>query len=140
MSRIVVETRRGNVVEARHHVHAVAVSGGEIVESCGDPALVTYLRSSAKPLHEPETIPTAIDGCRVVTHALTLERMAHAFARLARLDGGPRVAEAMRAHPELIRAGARPAPSSCAWGKVGSPRESPGDFSAVCRARGSGSP
>lgn len=205
MSRIVVEARRGNVVEARHHVHAVAVLDGEIVESCGDPALVTYLRSSAKPLQalpvvralpelsneeiaiacashlhrpeqlepvrrllaradaveddlecgqeptrlehncsgkhaamlalcrtmgwptagyrlaghpcqaamltevaraagvEPETIPTAIDGCGVVTHALTLERMAHAFARLARLDGGPRVAEAMRAHPDLIR-------------------------------------
>ena len=52
---------------------------------------------------EPETIPTAIDGCGVVTHALTLERMAHAFSRIARLDGGVRVAEAMRAHPELIR-------------------------------------
>lgn len=205
MERIVVEARRGNVVEARHHVHAVAVLDGEIVESCGDPALVTYLRSSAKPfqalpvvrvvpdladdeiaiacashLHrpeqlepvrrllakagateddlecgleptrlehncsgkhaamlllcrtmgwptpgyrlsehscqaamltevadaaevEPEKIPTAIDGCGVVTYALTLERMAHAFARIARLEGGLRVAQAMRAHPELIR-------------------------------------
>jgi L-asparaginase II len=205
VERIVVEARRANVVEARHHVHAVAVLDGEIVESCGDPALVTYLRSSAKPLqalpvvralpeladdeiaiacashlHRPEqlepvrrllakagatendlecgleptklehncsgkhaamlalcrtmgwptagyrlaehpcqaamlmevagaadveseTIPTAVDGCGVVTHALTLERMAHAFARFARLEGGLRVAEAMRAHPELIR-------------------------------------
>ena len=50
MERIVVEARRGNVTEARHHVHAVAVLDGEIVESCGDPALVTYLRSSAKPI------------------------------------------------------------------------------------------
>ena len=29
--------------------------------------------------------------------------MAHAFARLEALDGGRRVAAAMRAHPELIR-------------------------------------
>jgi L-asparaginase II len=47
---IVVEATRASVVEARHHVHAVAVSGGKIVDSCGYPALVTYFRSSAKPL------------------------------------------------------------------------------------------
>jgi L-asparaginase II len=29
--------------------------------------------------------------------------MAHAFSRLARLEGGERVADAMRAHPDLIR-------------------------------------
>ncbi|HLG07101.1 MAG TPA: asparaginase, partial [Gaiellaceae bacterium] len=49
MEPIVVEATRGGVVEARHLVHAVAVSGGEIVEVAGDPALVTFLRSSAKP-------------------------------------------------------------------------------------------
>jgi L-asparaginase II len=205
VERIVVEARRGNVVEARHHVHAVAVLDGEIVESCGDPALVTYLRSSAKPLqalpvvrvvpdladdeiaiacashlHRPEqlepvrrllakagateddlecgpeptrlehncsgkhaamlllcrehgwpiasyrlashpcqqamldeisratdveldSMPTAVDGCGVVTYGLTLERMAHAFSRLEGLDGGRRAADAMRANPDLIR-------------------------------------
>jgi L-asparaginase II len=50
-------------------------------------------------------MPTAVDGCGVVTFALPLERMAHAFARLESLDGGGRVAAAMRAHPELIRGG-----------------------------------
>ena len=45
-----MEAVRGDVVEAAHRVHAVAVSDGAIVESCGDPALVTFLRSSAKPL------------------------------------------------------------------------------------------
>jgi len=201
---IVVVARRGEVVEARHHVHAVAVSDGKIVESCGDPALVTYLRSSAKPLqalpvirawpdlndaeiaiacashlHRPEQLdpvrsllakaqaseedlecgyeptrlehncsgkhaamlllcrrmewpstgyrlathpcqaamhaevaavaevdpsatPTAVDGCGVVTYALTLERMAHAFSRLPALDCGSRAVAAMRAHPDLI--------------------------------------
>ena len=48
-------------------------------------------------------IPTSADGCGVVTYALTLERMAHAYSRLEQLEGGRRVAEAMRAQPELIR-------------------------------------
>ena len=46
---------------------------------------------------------TATDGCGVVTFALPLDRMAHAFSRLEQLDGGSRVASAMRARPELIR-------------------------------------
>jgi L-asparaginase II len=50
-----------------------------------------------------DELPTAIDGCGVVTFALPLERMAHAFSRLERLDTGDRVAAAMRARPELIR-------------------------------------
>jgi L-asparaginase II len=202
---IVVEAVRGDVVEARHRVHAVAVSDGRVVASCGDPELVTYFRSSAKPLQalpivrarpdlddaeiaiacashlhrpeqlepvqrlltkadateddlecgpeptrlehncsgkhaamlllcrvngwptegyrlpshpcqeamlaeiaaaaeiEPASMPTAVDGCGVVTYALALERMAHSFSRLESLEGGPRAAEAMRARPELIR-------------------------------------
>ena len=48
-------------------------------------------------------IPTAIDGCGVVTFALPLERMALMFSRLEHVDGGGRVAAAMQAHPELIR-------------------------------------
>jgi L-asparaginase II len=51
---------------------------------------------------DEETIPTAIDGCGVVTFALTLERTARTFARLEGLRGGDRVAAAMRAHPELV--------------------------------------
>ncbi|MDX6407131.1 MAG: hypothetical protein QOE13_202 [Gaiellaceae bacterium] len=50
-----------------------------------------------------EEIRTGIDGCGVLTFALPLERMANAFARLSQLEGGERVAAAMRAHPELIR-------------------------------------
>jgi L-asparaginase II len=52
---------------------------------------------------DPEEIPTAVDGCGVLTFALPLERMALMFARLEQVDGGARVAAAMRAHPELIR-------------------------------------
>ncbi len=52
---------------------------------------------------DPGAIPTSVDGCGVVTHALTLERMAHAYSQLEQLDGGQRVMRAMCSHPELIR-------------------------------------
>jgi L-asparaginase len=52
---------------------------------------------------DPAMIPTAVDGCGVLTFALTLERAAQAFARLPSLDGGARVVGAMRANPDLLR-------------------------------------
>ena len=48
-------------------------------------------------------LPTATDGCGVVTFALTLDRCARLFGRLPELDGGRRVIRAMRAHPEMLR-------------------------------------
>jgi L-asparaginase II len=207
---IVVEVVRGDVVEARHRVHGVALSDGTIVESAGNPALDLLFRSSAKPIQalpvvrarqdlddaeiavasashlhrsdqlepvrsllakagateddlecgpEPSRIehncsgkhaamlllcrergwpmegyrlpshpcqrellaqvaaaaevdagsmPTAIDGCGVVTYGLTLERAAYAFGRLEGLEGGRRVADAMRARPELVRGDGAP--------------------------------
>ena len=57
---------------------------------------------------EPASMPTAVDGCGVVTFALPLERMATAFARLELLDGGRRAADAMRARPELVRGAGAP--------------------------------
>jgi L-asparaginase II len=47
---IQVEVTRGDVVEAVHTVHAVAVRDGQIVAEAGDPRLLTFLRSAAKPL------------------------------------------------------------------------------------------
>jgi L-asparaginase II len=205
---ITVAVRRGDIVEARHTVHAVAVRDGAVVAEAGDGALVTFMRSAAKPIQalpvvrarpdlddrelaiasashladpqqigavrsllakapaqedelecgaegdppsplrhncsgkhsaflalcraqgwdsrgyrlpdhqvqrtmlaevaaaadlREDEIPTAIDGCGVVNFALPLERMAYAFSRFTELDGGIRVADAMRAHPGLIR-------------------------------------
>jgi len=199
---------RGDVVEAVHRVHAVAVQDGAVVAEAGDPSLTVFMRSSSKPLQalplararddvdardlaiasashladeaqfaavrallakapaeiadlecgpegdppsplnhncsgkhagmlalcrahdwategyrlaehpvqraalavhadaaevNADEIPTGVDGCGVVTFALPLERMAHAFARFETLDGGARVANAMREYPELIR-------------------------------------
>lgn len=208
MEPIGVLVSRGEVVEARHRVHAVAVRGGRVVKVAGDSGLMCFFRSSAKPfqalplvrarhdlaeaeiaiacashraepaqvaaarsllarapateddlecgeqegrppgaihhncsgkhagflalcrargwetegyrlfdhplqrevlaeiaraaeLPEPE-IPTSVDGCGVVTFALTLERMAASFSRLSGLDGGERILAAMRAYPALV--------------------------------------
>jgi L-asparaginase II len=205
---IVVEATRGDVIEARHRVHAVAVRGAELVLAAGVPGLATLLRSAAKPFQalplarlcpdlpdaelaiacsshvaseeqlaavrsllaragaseddlecgpagdpptplrhncsgkhagmllvcrergwpadgyrlpghpvqeaclrevagaaslSPEDIAQAVDGCGVPTFALSLRDVALAFSHLRALDGGPRVANAMRAHPELLR-------------------------------------
>jgi L-asparaginase II len=203
-----VAVRRGEIVEAVHRVHAVAIQDGAIVAEAGDAGLVAFMRSSSKPLQAiplararddidgrdlaiasashladdkqlaavrallakapaneselecgpagnppsrlkhncsgkhagmlalcrakgwrsdgyrleghrvqramlavhaeaaevlEDEIPTGVDGCGVITFALTLERMAHAFSRLPQLEGGERVATAMRSHPDLIR-------------------------------------
>jgi L-asparaginase II len=208
MDPLRVTVRRGDVVEAVHRVHAVAVQDGAVVAEAGDSALVAFMRSSSKPLQAvplartradvddrdlaiasashladdaqlaavrallakapaeedelecgpagnppsrlkhncsgkhagmlalcrakgwrsegyrleghrvqremlaihaeaaevaEDELPTAVDGCGVVTFAMPLERMAHAFARLPELEGGDRVAAAMRTHPDLIR-------------------------------------
>jgi L-asparaginase II len=202
---IVVEGVRGGVVEARHRIHAVAVRDGRVVASAGDPDLVTFFRSAAKPLqalpvvrarpdltdeevaiacashlarpeqlaavrsllarapatehdlacgreldrighdcsgkhagmlalctargwpqrgfHEPKhpcqeamlvevsaatgvapaDVGTATDGCGVVTFALPLARMAHAFSMLHAREGAGVVVRAMSEHPELVR-------------------------------------
>jgi L-asparaginase II len=52
---------------------------------------------------DEDEIRSGIDGCGVLTFALPLERMAHAFSRLPQLEGGDRIATGMRAHPALIR-------------------------------------
>jgi L-asparaginase II len=51
---------------------------------------------------DPHAIGTGVDGCGVVAFAVPLERAAHAFARLESLEGGDRIAAAMRAHPVLV--------------------------------------
>jgi L-asparaginase II len=210
---ITVAVERGGVVESRHRVHAVRTDGAKVTEAWGEPELVTFMRSAAKPLqalslvrvyeslldeevaiasasHEalPEQLdavklllarswsseddlecgpvdgsrlrhncsgkhagmlavcaargwpregyrlqdhplqeeitsivadsaatkeppPTAIDGCGVVTFALSLTEMATAFGRLASgdLEDAQRVVAAMIARPELVEGPGRTA-------------------------------
>jgi L-asparaginase II len=51
---------------------------------------------------DPDEMPTATDGCGIVTYALPLERMAHAYACFEQLPHAKRIADAMRAHPDLV--------------------------------------
>ena len=55
-----VEVRRGAITESRHRGHVTVVTpDGRIVSYAGDPANVTFLRSSAKPL---QAIPLLVSG------------------------------------------------------------------------------
>jgi L-asparaginase II len=49
-----------------------------------------------------DELPQGNDGCGVVTFAMPLERMAFAFANLPELPEAHRIADAMRARPELV--------------------------------------
>jgi L-asparaginase II len=51
---------------------------------------------------ELDDLAAATDGCGVVTFAMPLDRMAHAYSRLESLPGGDRIAAAMRARPDLV--------------------------------------
>ena len=72
------------------------LAGHPVQQACADEI------AAASEVSE-EDLPSAVDGCGVVTFALPLERMALLFARLEERPGGAEVAAAMRAHPELIR-------------------------------------
>ena len=55
-----VEVYRGEVVECVHRVHLAVVDGaGNLVHAVGDPDLVTYLRSAAKPF---QALPLVTSG------------------------------------------------------------------------------
>jgi L-asparaginase II len=55
-----VESWRGTVSESRHHVHvAVVDAAGTLVAQAGDPDLVTFWRSAAKPF---QALPLVADG------------------------------------------------------------------------------
>ncbi len=59
-SEILVEVRRGNTVESVHRGHLAIVDGdGELIGSLGDPEIVTFMRSAAKPF---QAIPFLLSG------------------------------------------------------------------------------
>jgi L-asparaginase II len=88
----VVAVVRGDVVEARHRVHAVAVHEGRVVEAAGDPELLTYFRSSAKPLQalplvrlRPDLDDTEI-AIACASHLARPEQLAAVRSLLERAD------------------------------------------------------
>ena len=80
-----VAVRRGEFVECVHEVHAVAIRGGEVVLSAGDPGLVTSLRSAAKPL---QALPLARAYPKLGDEELAIAAASH--------HGTPRHVEAVR--------------------------------------------
>jgi L-asparaginase len=52
-----VAVARGSLVESRHLVHAVVVRDGEVAQAWGDPDLVSFVRSAAKPLQALPLVP-----------------------------------------------------------------------------------
>src|SRR2546425_8829336 len=74
---ILVDTRRGSVVESRHVVHvAVVDAAGKLVAAAGKPDLVTFWRSAAKPF---QALPLVEDGV-VEQFKLTRQDLALACA------------------------------------------------------------
>src|SRR4030042_5526964 len=69
----IFELTRGNIVESIHFGSiAVVDSSGKLVAWYGDPKLVTFTRSSAKPL---QTIPFLENG-GMTSYGLTLQEVA----------------------------------------------------------------
>src|SRR5712691_1245183 len=72
-----IESHRGSVLESRHTVHVAVVDGaGRLVASAGDPDLVTFWRSAAKPF---QALPLVVDGV-VERFGLTRQDLALACA------------------------------------------------------------
>ncbi len=65
-------------MESRHTVHVAAVRDGELVDSAGDPELVTFMRSSAKPF---QALPLAVEAPDLPDEELAIACASH--------DGAP---------------------------------------------------
>jgi L-asparaginase II len=123
---IQVEVTRGAVVEAVHTVHAVAVRDGQIVAEAGDPRLVTYLRSSAKPI---QALPLVRSRPDLADHEIAIACASHG-ARPEQLDAVRALLAAAPATEADLETGPEPTPveHTCSGKHAG--------FLAVCRARG----
>jgi L-asparaginase II len=91
MGEAVVEVVRGTVVESRHRVHvAVVDAAGLMRASAGEPEMVTFIRSAAKPF---QALPVISEGA-MDRFGITLEEIAVACGSHS---GEPRHVEAVTA-------------------------------------------
>ena len=126
---ISVLVRRGGAVESVHRVHAAAVRGGELVASAGDPELVTFLRSSAKPLQAlplARAYPDLPDDELAIACASHLADPAQVAAALSLLARAHAREEDLECGPEGTQP--RRINHNCSGKHAG--------MLAVCRARG----
>lgn len=90
MDAISVAVRRGSLVESRHRVHAAKVFAGEIDDAWGDPGLVTFMRSAAKPFQAlplaraPDDLSQEELAIACASHSKAPEQLAAVRALLAR--------------------------------------------------------
>ena len=89
MGEAVVEVVRGTVVESRHRVHAAVVDAAGLVRaSTGEPEMVTFIRSAAKPF---QALPVISEGA-MDRFGISLEEIAVACGSHS---GEPRHVEAV---------------------------------------------
>jgi len=124
-----VLVRRGDVVEATHLVHAVAVRDGAIVGEAGDPRLVTFFRSSAKPF---QALPLARAYDDLDQRELAIASASH-LARREQLDAVRMLLSRAHADEDDLECGPEGEPPSrlkhnCSGKHAG--------MLAVCRAHG----
>jgi L-asparaginase II len=130
VSAIAVTVRRGSLVEAVHRVHAVVVEEGRITESAGDPGLVTFYRSSSKPL---QALPLARERDDVTEVELAIACASHRAeppqleAARSLLERAPATEADLELGPQEGR-GPSLLSHNCSGKHAG--------FLAVCRARG----
>jgi L-asparaginase II len=127
---ISVAVRRGRVVEAVHRVHAVALQDGAVVASAGDPELVCFLRSSAKPVQALELVRAVPE---VDDEQLAIASASHR-AEHVQLDAVRRLLDTAGATEGQLECGLQegrvpePLYNNCSGKHAG--------MLAVCRARG----
>ncbi|HXF98852.1 MAG TPA: asparaginase [Gaiellaceae bacterium] len=126
MEPILVEVVRGAVVEARHRVHAVAVEEGRVLAGAGDPRLVAFLRSAAKPL---QALPVVRARPDLEAREIAIACASH-LARAEQLDAVRALLARAPAREEELECGPEPTPleHNCS-GKHAA-------MLALCRARG----
>ena len=123
---IQVEVTRGSVVEAVHTVHVVAVADDRVVASAGDPRLLTFLRSSAKPI---QALPLVRSRPDVGDDEIAIACASHR-ALPEQLDAVRSLLALAPATEDELETGGAPTPieHNCSGKHAG--------FLAVCRARG----
>ena len=130
MGPIRVTVRRGGVVEAIHLAHAVAVEDGRIVESAGDPELLTFYRSSSKPL---QALPLARERDDVADRELAIACASHR-AEPAQLEAVASLLAKAPASEDELELGPQEGRGSSLLAHNCSGKHA--GFLAVCRARG----
>jgi L-asparaginase len=98
---------RGDIVESRHLAHAVVVRDGEVAESWGEPDLVAFVRSAAKPLQAlplvPYDLPPEELAIACASHEARPEQLVAVRALLARAGASKDELECGAEHGSKLR-------------------------------------